>query len=71
MFPFPIEGQHKRDVGTLLKAALGLLKPEGQSSSTSETNDSQKEDSTYDSSQCEDTETNDGQGGDDLHSEDA
>lgn len=37
------EGQQKRDVGMLLKAALGLVKPEAPSSSSSSENKLQKE----------------------------
>lgn len=65
------EGQQKRDVGMLLKAALGLVKPEGQSSSsTSQSNHSQSDDSKPDNTQCEDSQGSEGQGDDDPHSED-
>lgn len=56
----------------LLKAALGLLKPEGpSSSSTSENNHSQDDESKPDDNlQCEDSQGSEGQNDGDPHSED-
>lgn len=49
------EGQQKRDVGMLLKAALGLVKPEGQSSSSnSHSNKSQNNEGNDDISENDD-----------------